>query len=171
MTRTDEMFLIMTLIEKYNLPLSTELRSAITETIKTDSIIHDNENLVKLEQNLCLRAQRLLNQPVDNFPFSVRTINSLKAANLNCIKEVAALTSQEVRCLDGIGIKSFIELENFLMKFKLTFGMSHYDMITRLSSLSNKDIPCNCLVNHKATHHRARVYKKTEEKQPKEKSL
>ena len=171
MTRTDEMFLIMTLIEKYNLPLSTELRSAITETIKTDSIIFDDENLVKLEQNLCLRAQRLLNQSIDNFPFSVRTINSLKAANLNCIKDVAALTSQEVRCLDGIGMKSFIELESFLSRFKLSFGMSHYDMITRLASLTNKDIPCNCLVNPKATRRTTRIYKKKEEKQPKGKSL
>jgi DNA-directed RNA polymerase subunit alpha len=65
-----------------------------------------------------------LDRPLIDYPLSVRTLNCLKAASINTLRELVRLTEKDMLKYHGFGKRSITELSDFLKDHDLTWGMS-----------------------------------------------
>ena len=66
----------------------------------------------------------MLDRPISVYQLSVRTLNRLKAADINTLRELVRLTQMELLKYGNFGKKSLTELDDFLTAHNLTWGMN-----------------------------------------------
>lgn len=122
----------------------------LEQEIKTSKKLETVDSLQEITSKLCFNARRLLDQPISNLPLSVRTINSLRYAHLGSLKEVVQLDKKELNKIKNFGMKSYVEMKDYLLKFNLEFGLNYNEIITRMSFFTDNDITSENFVKRDA---------------------
>ena len=122
----------------------------LEQEIKNSKNLENVDSLQKRTSKLCFNARRLLDQPISNLPLSVRTVNSLRYARLGSLKEVVQLDKNELIKIKNFGMKSYVEMKDYLSKFNLEFGLSYNEIITRMSFFTDTDITSENFVERNA---------------------
>jgi hypothetical protein len=100
----------------------------------------DTETLSSKEQALCVNALKLLDVPVCFLPLSSRAINVLEAAEVQTFKDIPMLPVGLLYSIKRCGRKTIYDINNYLSKFNLKFGMTYDNILSSMAGLSNEDI-------------------------------
>lgn len=100
-----------------------------------------NDELRNKLQNLCYPATKLLTQPISDYPFSSRTINSLLAAKKETMKDFLTLSKNDLLSLKGLGKRGIQEMEAYFSRYNLSFGMTYYDIVSALYQFNKDNFP------------------------------
>ena len=66
----------------------------------------------------------LLLRPIDELELTVRSLKSLKAENISCIRDLTQRTEHELLRTPRLGRKSLDEIKDVLASLGLSFGMT-----------------------------------------------
>lgn len=130
------------------------LEKEMTNSSNIDNVL----SIQELENSLCNNAKRLLAHPNECFPFSNRTANVLRAANVMYFREIPQLTFEQVKRFRNCGRKTIAELKDFMSKYSLDFGMTYESIISHLSKYVDEDFESSIFVRkdmHKLTQKEA----------------
>ena len=103
------------------------------------STLDEALSLQEKEDNICHNAKRLLACPIEYLPFSVRTKNILNVAQIEYFKDIPQLQIQTVLRFRNCGKKTITELRDFMSTYNLDFGMTYFDIVSRLAKFTNED--------------------------------
>ena len=89
----------------------------------------EDDNVLTLDIN-GMKIKKLLVESIENLNFSKRPINCLQCANIFYVKDLVVLSKDELLRIKNLGRKSIIEIDEFMTKNGLTFGMdiSKYEL-------------------------------------------
>lgn len=139
----DELDLILKLIKKYELPLSPILEYAINEKkeeFQCDVLLQEEVLDCEKEERLCNNAKVLLQKKCIQLPISKRTKNVLTRANIVYFKDIPQLSVEQVQQLENCGLKTFLELKEYLAQYSLNFGLTYPEIVMRLSTYSDRSL-------------------------------
>lgn len=111
----------------------------LEKEMKNTSNIDKVLSIQELESGLCYNAKRLLALPNAELPFSNRTANILRAANVVYFRDIPQLTLEEVYKFRNCGRKTITELREFMSKYSLDFGMTYEDIVLSMSKFVDGD--------------------------------
>lgn len=120
-------------LKRRNYILENELLSAKS--------LENVDNLLAKEPTLCRNAGLLMNAPIHNLPLPARVINALSHAGVETFGDIPLFSTRDLETLRNCGRKAIVEIQNYLDKFSLRPGMTHKEIIAKLSTLSDEDIP------------------------------
>lgn len=110
--------------------------------ITTSSIIRKHVANKEIQQYQSSIVSNLM-LPIEDLGFSVRTINCLKAANIETLGELASFEKEVILKFRNLGKKSFLEIENVVIKKGLWFGFDirtfSFDNDTKSQVILNDD--------------------------------
>ena len=90
----------------------------------SDSIIEPKFNLYNSAYNeKALAMRKLLKLKLADFDISIRALNCLRASDITTLGQLVAYNKNDLMKFRNFGKKSLLELELFLTKNKLSFGM------------------------------------------------
>ena len=69
------------------------------------------------------KQDEVLNQSIEFIELSSRSINCLKSANINTVRDLVKMTEAELNLIKNFGAKSMDEIKAKLAEMKLTLGM------------------------------------------------
>lgn len=85
---------------------------------------HEPERPAVLEETVSTSAEHdILNKPIDVFELSVRAHNCLLSAGIRQVRDLVALTEDDLLKIKNFGKKSFDEVMEALATFNLSLGM------------------------------------------------
>lgn len=124
----------------------------LEKEIRNSSNLNNVFSLQKQEDNLCYNAKCLLNFSSEQLPFSNRTINVLRAANVEYFKDIPQLALEQVQKLRNCGRKTITELREFMSKYSLDFGMTYKDIVAQLLKYVDDDFDSSIFCGHRDRH-------------------
>jgi len=89
----------------------------------------EEENVLTLDIS-SMKIKKLLIEAVENLDFSKRPINCLQCAGIYYVKDLVVLSREQLLGIKNLGRKSIVEIDEFMEKNGLTFGMdiSKYEL-------------------------------------------
>ena len=130
----------------------------LEKELKNASNLDNVLSLQELEDSLCYNAKRLLAQPNAELPFSNRTTNILRTANVKYFKDIPQLSLEEIQKFRNCGRKTITELREFMSKYSLDFGMTYEEIVSCMSKFVDGDFNPSLFAYHNMRH---RIKKET----------
>lgn len=84
----------------------------------------DIVDIVELKPKAPAVFDEMLDRPITDYPLSIRTLNCLKVADINTLRELVRLTEKDLSKVRNFGKKSISELSDFIKDHDLTWGMN-----------------------------------------------
>lgn len=99
------------------------------------------QSVIAQEGSLCNKALNLLNAPVGQLPLNHRVKNALWNAGAMKFSEIPQLSNDRLMGLRQCGRKTVTDITKYLAKFSLRLGMTYEEIVKKLTTLSEEDIP------------------------------
>lgn len=97
------------------------------------------DNILKLEDSLCLGARKLLRSPLVDLDLPVRAINVLHSMKIKYFSEIPQLTVEDLLRVHSCGRKTIKDLQVYLSHFSLMLGLTYGEIVSRLAKMSDED--------------------------------
>lgn len=92
----------------------------------TDEVVEDqNDSISAATEVMIANTKRddMLNQSVEFIELSSRSINCLKAENINTVRDLVRKTEDDLKMIKNFGAKSMVEIKERLAEMNLSLGM------------------------------------------------
>lgn len=111
-------------MSKDNLQIINDGLIARIRELENELEKYRNNNFKTVEPSLELKEyQDLLNKSVDDLPFTVRTMNCLKAVDIKSVFDIATKTELEIIKVKNLGSKGVKEIKEFFYDNGLGFDL------------------------------------------------